>query len=437
MSIDLISANRELTTSLNVRGAVRASAASEDARRRTTAGHPTVTPALPDDLAREVYCILGMPVDMLDMRTALSRIEAAADQGGPFLVSTPNLNFLISSLSNPEFQHSLTVSDLCAADGMPIIWIARLLGLPFRERIAGSAVFDALSRRDASSRSLRVFMFGGEPGVAEAAARSVNENAETVTCVGSVYPGHGTVDELSNSEVIDAINRSKADFLVVALGAAKGQSWLLRNHDRLTVPIRAHLGAVINFQAGTIRRAPAGMQKIGLEWLWRIKEEPHLWNRYWTDGKALLRLLTARILPLALSARLSKWRYSGERYKLGVRTSTSYNAVTVHLSGRASKDEVEAVIGHFRAALEARKNSIIVDLAGVKTIDARFLGLLLMLHKSAREQGAVLQIVGASKVIRRIFLLNTIGYMLSPDGGNRHVYEIQPSELPDQGVARG
>ena len=373
-------------------------------------------------------------MDLLDINTAVSRIEVAAEKGAPFLISTPNLNFLVSSLSNPEFKKSLMASDLCTADGMPIVWIARLLGLPFKDRIAGSTMFDALSKRGAPNRSLRVVMFGGAPGVAEAAGQLLNERSETVTCVGSVYPGHGTVDELSNSEVIDAINQSKADFLVVALGAAKGQSWLLRNHDRLTVPVRAHLGAVINFQAGTIRRAPVGMQKIGLEWLWRIKEEPYLWRRYWTDGKALLRLLMTRILPLTLSTHLSRWRYSGERHKLQVRATQNHGSVTLHLSGRASKDDVDAAIGDFREALKAQKNSIIVDLAGVTAIDQRFLGLLLMLRKSAEEQGTILKIVGAPKGIERIFLLNTIGYMLSHGSGNQDAPAIQ---LSGQSAARG
>ena len=108
------------------------------------------------------------------------------------------------------------------------------------------------------------------------------------------------MQQLSEDHYIDQINASNADFLVAALGAKKGQVWLLRNHFRLRVPIRAHLGATINFQAGAVRRAPRMLQQLGLEWLWRIKEEPALFGRYWYDGIALLRLLFTQVLPLAI-----------------------------------------------------------------------------------------------------------------------------------------
>ena len=86
-----------------------------------------------------------------------------------------------------------------------------------------------------------------------------------------------------------------ADFLAVSLGAKKGQLWLHRNHQRLTVPVRAHLGVTVNFQAGTVKRAPPRLRAWGLEWLWRIKEEPHLWRRYAHDGWVLLGLIFTRV----------------------------------------------------------------------------------------------------------------------------------------------
>ena len=105
---------------------------------------------------------------------------------------------------------------------------------------------------------------------------------------------------MSTPAIIDAINASDADFLAVALGAKKGQAWLQQNHARLRIPVRVHLGATINFQAGTLKRAPTLIQRLGLEWLWRIKEEPQLWRRYWNDGLALLGLLITRVFPLLL-----------------------------------------------------------------------------------------------------------------------------------------
>ena len=378
---------------------------------------PVISP--PDDLSRDVYCVLGMPVDAIDMATALTRIEAAAQSDAPYLISTPNLNFLVNSLTDPEFRQSLLLSDLSTADGMPIVWIARLLGIPIKARIAGSGIFEALASRSALRKRMGVFMFGGGEGVAEAAAQAMNAQASTVSCVGSLYPGFGTLDDMSNAEVIETINASQAGFLVVALGAAKGQSWLMRNHKRINVPVRAHLGAVINFQAGTVKRAPTIMQKLGLEWLWRIKEEPRLRHRYWADGKMLLRLLVTRVLPLVARAQMAKLSSLNQSEPLRVSTKHEYGSVTLKLSGNALDKDINLAIGHFRDALASATDQVVVDINGITAVDQRFLGLLLMMRKCSDKQGVVLKIVGASRSVERSFQLNEVDYLLTASGKRR------------------
>ena len=177
------------------------------------------------DLTRDVYCVFGAPIDATDMAATLRRINQASTNSEPILISTVNLNFLANSLADPEFRDSLLFSDFCTADGMPIVWLARLLGLPIRERIAGADILDKL-RAKTSSRKLKVFFFGGADGIAEAARRVLDAENGGLTCVGTLNPGYGTIDDMSSNAVIAKINASKADFLVVALGASKGQAWL-------------------------------------------------------------------------------------------------------------------------------------------------------------------------------------------------------------------
>ena len=150
-----------------------------------------------NDLARNVYCVLGLPIDALDMSTILRRIDAAAASRTPFLISTPNLNFLVNSRSDSEFRESVLDSDLCPADGMPVVWIARLIGVPIRQRVSGSDIFEALKAPDRLGRRLKVFLFGGAPGVAAAAARTLNAVPSGLSCVGTFDPGFGSVDEMS------------------------------------------------------------------------------------------------------------------------------------------------------------------------------------------------------------------------------------------------
>ena len=146
-----------------------------------------------------------------------------------------------------------------------------------------------------------MFFFGGAPGIAERAARAINrQRSRSLVTAGALDPGSGSVEEMSSDCVIDAVNASRADFLIVALGAAKGQAWLMKNRERLRIPVMSHLGATVNYVAGAIERAPETWRRLGLEWLWRIGQEPQLKARYGGDFLVLLRLLWRRVLPLAL-----------------------------------------------------------------------------------------------------------------------------------------
>ena len=371
--------------------------------------------ALPDDLAREVYCVLGMPIDAVDVAEVLRRIEAAAAAAMPYLISTPNLNFLTNSRSDLEFRESVLQSDLCPADGMPIVWIARIMGLPIRERIAGADIFEMLKAERRSARPMRVFLFGGADGIAAAAANTLNAKPGGLTCVGDLCPGFGSLDDMSQDQIIDTINASDADFLAVALGASKGQAWLRQNHDRLQIPVRSHLGATINFQAGTIKRAPASIRKLGLEWLWRIKEEPRLWRRYGHDGAVLMRLLLTRVLPLAIAVQWQRLTRERNGQDLMIKRSQDNDCVVLSLSGAATAPHVDKAVAWFRDAVTANR-PITIDLAGASAIDARFLGLFLMLRKQANGQGTRLNFTGVPFYIARMFRLNGVEFLLSSDG---------------------
>jgi N-acetylglucosaminyldiphosphoundecaprenol N-acetyl-beta-D-mannosaminyltransferase len=371
------------------------------------------TEALPsgqDDLTRESYGVLGVPIDVVDMATALRRIESAVARRTSLLISTVNLNFLVTSQFEPEFRASLLLSDFCTADGMPVVWVARILGIPIRERLAGADIFETLKSTKDPARRLKVFLFGGAEGVAAAACKKLNSESG-VTCVGSFYPGFTTVDGMSLDTIIDTVNSSKADFLAVALGARKGQAWLLRNHDRLRIPIRVHLGATINFQAGSVQRAPARMQKWGLEWLWRIKEEPQLWRRYWRDGIAFLRLIVTKVMPLIILSQWSRLREGRTGQGLTVERTGDYKTVVLRLTGIAAARNIDQIVSSFEDAVAATKD-IVINLANTRLVDARFLGVLCMLHKQLRRRRLRLTFTEVPRRIERILCLSGFEFLL-------------------------
>ena len=380
---------------------------------RSVSALATPVAALPTDLAREVYCLLGIPVDAIDMTGIIQRIKVAAATRSPFLISTPNLNFLIGSRHNVDFRESLLTSDLCPADGMPLVWIAKLTGIPIKQRVAGSDVFETLRAERDPARRLKVYFFGGDEGAALAAAKALNATACGWFGVGSMNPGFGNVEAMSTDAIIDEINGSGADFLVVALGATKGQAWLQRNHHRLRVPVRAHLGAALNFLSGRIRRAPPWMRTGGLEWLWRIKEEPHLWKRYAKDGAALVGLMVSHVLPLAIVTRWNRLRRSTEQQGLAIETVRRDADVFVRLSGTATEKHIKQAISTFVHVVSSRPRAVTIDVSNLSAVDARFLGLLLILWKLLRVQNVSLTMKGASRRLRTMFRLQGVGYLLS------------------------
>ena len=352
---------------------------------------------MPVDFGRPVHCLLGLPIDATDTAGALARIRAAAAARRRCFLSTPNLNFLVASQGDAAFRNSVIGSDLSVADGMPLVWLGRLLGIPLAERVAGSTLFEAL-RADAA-HPLNVYFFGGPEGVAAEACRRLNEEGMGLHCVGHRYPGFGSLDAMSVDEVIADINASGADFLVVALGARKGQEWIVRNLPRLTVPVVSHLGAVVNFVAGSVSRAPRWMQRSGLEWLWRIKEEPGLWRRYWADGIALFRLLFTCVLPHAVHRRLYPLREAPapllERVEECGRT-------VLRLQGACHAGNLDPVRAAFMALADTPEQ-LLLDLRGVEDADSAFVALVMLLHSHRSLGGLPFAATGIRGDAARIF----------------------------------
>lgn len=241
--------------------------------------------------------LFGLPFDALTVDQTVARIRHACGTRERLFLSTANVNFVVHAQRDPAFRQSLLDSDLCVADGAPIVWISRLLGRPLPERVAGADVFEAL-RRGSGSIPVSVYFFGGPPGAAQLACEVLDREGGGVRCVGFECPGFGDVTSMSQPDTIARINAASPDFVVVALGAIKGQAWIQANRMHLKAPVLCHLGAVVNFVAGNVVRAPRWVARSGFEWLWRVGQEPALARRYLGDSFALLRLLAAELLPV-------------------------------------------------------------------------------------------------------------------------------------------
>ena len=202
----------------------------------------------------------------------------------PFFVATLNVDFVSNAVSgwpfggNDELWGYLKNADLVTADGMPIVALSRLMRQPLPERVTGADMVPAICRRCAEE-GLSVYVLGGDKdAVEEAFAKLRVEGCELR--VAGIDPAFVKLDK-DQPEIIERINAAKPDILFVALGNPKQELWMGRNKAKLDAGVMIGVGGTFNFIAGRVKRAPKWMQKSGLEWIYRIVQEPgRLWRRY-------------------------------------------------------------------------------------------------------------------------------------------------------------
>ena len=356
---------------------------------------------------RTVWCVLGLAFDVVSLDDTTLAIVTEINEHRRCFLTTPNLNFVVQAQFDDAFFDSVINSDLVVADGMPIVWVARLLGIPITQRVAGSTLFDELSKHEERESKMKVFFFGGQAGVAELAHQKMNETSQGMMSCGFLDPGFVSVDEMSSSDIINKLNAADPDFLVVALGAKKGQAWLQKNRHQLNASVISHLGAVINFVAGSVERSPLVWQRLGMEWLWRIRQEPALWKRYFFDGLSFLGLLTFKVLPLAL---YDRWLKRSDAFKVPLninQTQSEKGLTTISLSGSVHHTVMTSAKRSL-CELASSESDVVIDCSKLSYIDGAFIGTLLLFQRYLNAGGYQLHLSNVSAKIRRILRLNNV-----------------------------
>ncbi len=268
------------------------------------ASHPADTPFPPLPVVR----LAGVAVHAVRAPQAVGHIVESARRGRGGWVVTPNLDILRRLVNEPGFADLCEGATLRLADGMPLVWASRLQRTPLPERVAGSDLIWSLSKA-AADAALRVFLLGGNPGAADAAADVLRTRFPTLTIAGTHCPPLGFESNPDQRRAVDAVVRAADPHIVfVALGSPK-QEKLIREL-RVTFPGTWFLGIGISFSfvSGEVRRAPRWMQRVGLEWSHRLMQEPQrLFRRYVLDG-----------IPFAVRLLVTSWFAGlGHRSRMG------------------------------------------------------------------------------------------------------------------------
>ena len=229
-------------------------------------------------------CILDTRVDRVTMDGAVDYIEALIREDDFSYTVTPNVDHLVKLRQDPEFRVAYDAADLAVADGVPLLWASRLLESPLPERVNGTDLMVRLAAM-AASNDYSVYLLGGAPGTAAAAARHLQEQYEGLRVAGHACPPVG-FDRQSetNDPFVESVAASGADILFVGLGAPKQEKWIHAHGRRTGVRYAIGIGGSFSLITGHIRRAPLWAQRSGLEWAWRLAHEPaRLWRRYLVD----------------------------------------------------------------------------------------------------------------------------------------------------------
>jgi N-acetylglucosaminyldiphosphoundecaprenol N-acetyl-beta-D-mannosaminyltransferase len=262
---------------------------------RHAAGNVVPHPAHPEREARRRIDLGGVLIDRVDVGSAVERIRGFLRSGKLNQIVTVNLDFVAISRRDRDFRDTLNEADLAVADGMPLVWVSRLTDEPVPQRLTGVELVDECCRVAVETDS-SVFLLGAAPGIAEEAADALQARFPGLRIAGVYAPPFGplTVDE--NERILTRIHAARPEFLFVALGAPQQDVWIRANRDRLDVPVCMGVGCVLDLLAGVVSRAPTWMQRTGLEWLFRLLQEPHrLWRRYILDDIPVLLWLLRQV----------------------------------------------------------------------------------------------------------------------------------------------
>lgn len=233
--------------------------------------------------------LLGMPFDVVTFDQTLERLMALSRGARPAYVVTANVDHVVRFVREPSVRPLYRQADLVVADGTPVIWASRFLSTPLPHRVAGSDLTPALCQR-AAEEGRSMFFLGGAPGAANAAAEVLRRRHPKLNIVGTFCPDYGfEKDERKLAETVRVVREAKPDILLVGLGSPKQENWIAANKDACGAKLSIGVGVTFSFIAGHVKRAPRWMQRLGLEWLHRLMQEPgRLWRRYLIEDTAFL-----------------------------------------------------------------------------------------------------------------------------------------------------
>jgi N-acetylglucosaminyldiphosphoundecaprenol N-acetyl-beta-D-mannosaminyltransferase len=218
--------------------------------------------------------ILGLPLAMVDYERTMDAMDAMIARHERGYVCVAPVHSVMLARSDPEMRAALLGSKFTVPDGMPVVWAANLLGERLRGRVYGPELMERYNERCAQ-KGHRVWLYGGrDQGSLVELTLKLRQRHAGIQIVGGHSPPYRALTREEEDALVEQINQARPDVLWVGIGVPKQEKWMASMRDRLDVPVMCAVGAAFDFHAGRISQAPRWMQDRGLEWIYRIAQEP-------------------------------------------------------------------------------------------------------------------------------------------------------------------
>lgn len=233
--------------------------------------------------------LMNTEIDNLTMDETLDAIDSLIKEDNCSYVVTPNVDHIVQLEKDEELKRVYENASLILTDGKPLIWISNWYKTPIKEKISGSDLFPRVCEL-AAKKGYTMYLLGAAEGVADKAAKNLMDKYKGLNIVGTYSPPFGfEKDKVELKKIERQIQEVHPDILIVGLGCPKQEKYMYHHCKELDVPISFGLGASIDFEAGNIKRAPRWMSEHGLEWLYRITQDPKRFaKRYLVDDMKII-----------------------------------------------------------------------------------------------------------------------------------------------------
>lgn len=235
------------------------------------------------------FSVLAVRVDAVQIPDVVARVEEwIARREECRYIAVTGMHGVTEAQHDSQFKEILNSAGLVVPDGMPLVWLGRLQGFALPRRVYGPEFMLTLCKQSSSKR-YRHFFFGGGLGVPEKLSEVLRGECPGLRVVGTFSPPFEPLRPGEDEKIVSLINAAAPDILWVGLSTPKQERWMHAHRDRLKVPVLVGVGAAFDINSGMKKQAPAWMREHGLEWLFRLLQEPRrLWKRYLVNGSEFL-----------------------------------------------------------------------------------------------------------------------------------------------------